>query len=526
MIMRKFILLFTCTAVLLLGGLQAEAQSSYIRTYEQTGNTINGITPAAMKQCSNGDILLSWNDEGGQAVISRIDATGYSVWSYSLGYVYPFSNHSHKVHSIGENSDGSIWVFGVHITQLYQRQYFLTELTSTGSINWSKFYWATDESPYGPPSCVKMYDDGYMFTLSVSSHLQLLRTDVDGNLQWGKVFKTDSTYFKHPGFAGTTTYDGGFVATGKENTKISIVKVNLAGSVDWGFSFEAYPSAYSHTKTICQLTDGSVIAGGFIDSLPYLMKIDIAGSISWIKTFTSPDVSMASFYYLHPLTDGSFIATGATHTMPARNSTGFMLRLDSTGNILGSVIYNYPLPSYYTESLSMVGNANELYLLESDYSIPGQPATLIKVGNSFESNCNISPITVISSSLSVPQMSSILRTVWTGNDGIEVTGSIINATSITNDVSFVCVTTEVTEVDENAFRVFPNPSTAGDQILFTTAASGRWTITDAAGRIVLEGKAIEGTNTLPELTLSSGIYIFRLVDENGIETAKQKLIRE
>ncbi|MGL5891142.1 MAG: T9SS type A sorting domain-containing protein [Bacteroidia bacterium] len=521
--MKKFTLLFASTAVLLLGGIQAEAQSSYIRTYWQTGNTASTITPSAMTQCSNGDVLISWNDGNGFAVVSRLDATGYAAWSISLGDVNTLTTHS--IQTIGENTDGSIWVFGMHRNQNYQLQYFITEITSTGTINWTKFYWATDELVYESPSCSKMYDDGYMINLSVSSQMQVLRTDADGNLMWGKAFKTDSNEYKHPGFAGTPTYDGGFVMTSKENSKTAFVKVNLAGGVDWGFSFEAWQGAYCHTKTTCQLTDGSIIAGGYIDGFAYLMKIDIAGSISWIKTFTSSDVNMGAFYFLHPLSDGTFITTGG-NSFYGISATDFMLRMDADGNILGSVKYNHGMPPAYPVSTSMLGNANELYLLSGDAASQNYPISLIKVGNSFESGCNISPITVSSWSVTVPQMSSILRPVWTMNDGIEVTGSTLSAYPIGNDVTFSCVATGIVEDQTSDFSVFPNPSTTGDQIRFTTAASGRWTLTDATGRVVMEGKAIEGTNTLPELTLSSGIYIFRLVDENGVETAKQKLIRE
>jgi hypothetical protein len=521
--MKTFYLLISGFALLLAGLIPAEAQNSYIRTYRQTGNSTSTINPSAMSQCSNGDVLITWNDINGYAVVSRLDATGNAAWSISLGDIN--ATTSHRVQSIGENSDGSIWVFGIYTNSSYQIQYFITELTSTGTINWSKFYWASDEMMYGLPTCSKMYDDGYMINLSISSRMQLLRTDSDGNMMWGKMFKTDSNDYKHPGFAGTATYDGGFVMTSKEDNKTALVKVNLAGGVDWGFSFEAWPAAYSHTKAICQLTDGSIIAGGFIDYIAYLMKIDITGSITWIKTFTSADVNMSSFYFIHPLSDGTFIATGGSD-LYNNNSTSFMLRMDGSGNLLGSVKYNDAMPPAFPVSTSMLGNANELYLLSGDAYSAGYPVSLIKIGNSFEASCNTSPITVSSWPVAVPQMSSILRPVWTANDGIEVSGSIVNTYSITNDVSVVCNTTAITETVTSIFNIFPNPSTAGDQIRFSAATSGRWTITDASGRVVMEGKAIEGTNTLPELTLSSGLYIFRLVDENGTETAKQKLIRE
>jgi hypothetical protein len=515
------------SAILLAGGMiPTVAQSSYVRTYQQTSAPYTSATPAAMYQCSNGNLLAAWNNYFfGYATLTRIDATGYAQWSITLGDGN--SSTSHEVYSIGENTDGSLWVFGSSRNSNGIPEYHLSELSQAGVINWTKFYYATDEYAYVTPSCHKMYDGGYMMNLSVSSHLQLLRTDADGNLMWGQVFKTDSSQYKHPGFAGAPTYDGGFVMSGKDGSNSCLVKVNLNGGVDWGFSWNPWNNAYCHTKDVCQLNDGSIIAGGYIDNLCFLLKVDISGSISWIKTFGIGTAANPSVYRIHPLADGSFLACGAM-VNSFTNSGDFMLKMDSDGNLIGAMLHtsNYASLSYALDGRTMVNQSNELFVLQNTIAA-GNPIELTKIGAGFESGCNTTPISVAFTSLPVPAMSSLLRPVWTANDGIEVTGNTLSAYAVSLTVSSVCVATGVTEpVQSSEVSVYPNPSAAGNVLRFNAAVAARWTITDAAGRTVQEGRAQPGNNILPELTLSSGMYLFRLVNDNGDVLTQQKLIRE
>ncbi|MCU0433179.1 MAG: T9SS type A sorting domain-containing protein [Bacteroidia bacterium] len=527
--MKKFTLsLISCTA-LMLGGIimPADAQSSYVRTYGQTGAPNATNAPAALAQCSNGNLLLCWNETSqGYGTISRIDATGYPVWSMSLGDAN--AQTSHFINSVGENTDGTIWVFGTHSTATFTRQYFLTELSQAGAVNWTKFYYSFDEIGYANPSCHKMYDDGYMINLSVSSHLQLLRTDADGNLMWGEVFKTDSNEYKHPGFAGVPTYDGGFVMTGKEGNSLSLVKINLTGGVDWGFSFDPLAAGYCHTKDICQLSDGSLIAGGFINQYAFLMKVDIAGNISWIKHFMVNSFNYMCVYRIHPLSNGNFLACGTNDNM-GENSGDFMLKMDSNGNLISAVQHNSVVSvlGMGIEGRSMVNQTDELFVAQCESYFPGSPVTLSKIGGSFETSCNTTPFTITLNSLSVPSMSSIMNTVWTDSDGIEVTGSVLSTFPINLDVSFLCVPTGVTEPVENSVsNLYPNPSANGSVLSFKSQVPARWTIVDATGRTVLEGRAQAGSNTLPDMVLSSGMYVFRLTDDEGNILSQEKLIRD
>ncbi len=476
------------------------------------------ILASALTQCSNGNLLISWYDLNGYSVLSRIDAAGNVVWSNTLHDSINISDH--RVYSIGENSDGSIWIMGTHVDTNYQRQYFLSELSASGSVNWARFYQITDPSMYYGPSCYKMYDGGYMINLCVPSHLQILRTDSAGNLLWTGTFQTDVTVIKHPGISGTPTYDGGFVIAGIETSNIVLVKVNTAGTVQWGTRFN--PTLSSTARTVCELADGHVIVGGATTGGAFLAKVNhLNGDVLWFKIYNDSIISFSSFMHVHPATDGSFFAI--VPSMYTSTGNNCVLRIDANGNVINSVKYTTSLSTNYTQEATMLGNNNELYLLNSDPNFIS-PCELTKVGNTFESGCNLTPLNIIVTNITPPLLSTILTAVWPGTDGIEVTGPIINAYSITNDVLVECLPTGSIESEKEEISIYPNPISPDGEFRLNTNNQGTWMIFDTYGRCVAEGMAVGGGNTISLAPFSKGVYILAMKNNTGETIMRQKLI--
>ena len=148
---------------------------------------------------------------------------------------------------------------------------------------------------------------------------------------------------------------------------------------------------------------------------------------------------------------------------------------------------------------------------------------LLKLPPNLGPSCSTVPVTTVINMLTAPPLASIQRTVTVGIDGIETTGVLMYA-PIWVDWSVECVSTAIAETEQSTtLQLFPNPATSGAAIRYTTSVAGRWTVTDATGRTVLEGRATAGTQQLPTETLSSGLYIFRLTDEAG-QVRQEKLL--
>jgi hypothetical protein len=129
-----------------------------------------------MHQCANNDLLLACNENPGFlvssfGVITRTTSNGTIIWSSKLDDFDSTTNIT--IRTIGENSDGTIWVFGLfeEFSSLFYKNYFVAELSATGSLNWARYYEVTNTYVVGWPGCHKMYDGGYMIRISFDTHL-------------------------------------------------------------------------------------------------------------------------------------------------------------------------------------------------------------------------------------------------------------------------------------------------------------------------------------------------------------------
>jgi Secretion system C-terminal sorting domain len=487
-------------------------QSSNIRTYKETGGPPTYIQSSAITHCSNGDILIAWYDLNNYSVLSRIDQTGNLIWSKTLQDAFAVS--SHTVYSIGENSDGSIWVMGIHVDTLYQKQYFLTELNATGVINWAKFYFTIDNSTLQPPSCYKMYDGGYMINLGVPSYLHILRTDSVGNLLWTANFDTDPNLIKHPGVAGTPTYDGGFLIAGQQNSNVVLVKVNTIGVHQWGTSFN--PSATSSTaRDVCELNDGHAIVAGISGGKAFLAKVNhLNGDILWFKLYNDTNNNFTEFKYLHPVSDGSFFAIIPSGSI-ANGDVG-IVHVDANGTVINAVMFNSTIQTNGIHTSTMKDNNNTIHLLNTDM-FGTSICEHSKVGNLIEFGCNINPLNVLDSNITPPLLSTILTTVWPGTDGIEVTGPIINSYSISNDVTVECIPSEVNEYNNNELEMQPNPFT--EQLFIkTTEPIQRIEFYDISGKLLKSANVSGAQLNVETQELPAGVYILRIIHATSAST--------
>jgi hypothetical protein len=502
------------------------AQPAFVQSYQAVPSNQDQIEPAAMHQCANNDLLLAWTENPGFlvssfGVITRTDNSGNIIWSTKIDDLDSASNIT--IRTIGENSNGTIWVFGLieEFSTLFYKNYFIAELSATGSLLWSEYYNVTNTYMVGNPGCHKMYDGGYMIRISFDSHVQLLRTNANGSLRWGKAYSTDSTGAKFRG-RGVPTPDSGFVIIGKNGDYISYIKIDSAGNVIKSHRMLGWWNPGDGVLGgICLLPDNSVMVAGRSDFDPYLMKFDTAGNVVWIKTYTSTNINTDVIFYLHTASDGTIYAAGTRDAPINVSALGQQFHFDTSGNVIQAAANydNTVAPGSY--SISMLGNNDELFVLENG-TAQGAATRLMKIGTVLGAGCQNQSITTIITQKTPLPITPVTIT-WT--DGQPVSRDFV-LSSFGLSANLLCNATAVQEPNEQPeIRVFPNPSAAGDIIRFETPVAGNWAITDAAGRVVLQGKAQEGTTLLPAQSLSSGIYIFSFTDENGKELNRQKLIK-
>jgi hypothetical protein len=113
------------------------------------------------------------------------------------------------------------------------------------------------------------------------------------------------------------------------------------GSRAWSKKYGG--SSSDRASAIQQTTDGGYIAAGYTSSFGagggdiYLLKIDSSGNILWQKTYGGSSDDGAST--VQQTTDGGYIVAGTTRSFGAGDSNIYLLKIDSSGNILWQRTY-------------------------------------------------------------------------------------------------------------------------------------------------------------------------------------------
>ncbi|MCU0433439.1 MAG: T9SS type A sorting domain-containing protein [Bacteroidia bacterium] len=513
-------LLAVCAA--LLG--QLRAQAPFIQSYVSVPATQDQIEPAAMVQCANNDLLLAWTQNPGFlvssfGVITRTSSNGTVIWSSKLDDLDTTTNIT--IRSIGENSDGSIWVFGLfeEFSSLFYKNYFVAELSAGGSLNWSKFYEVTNTYLVGNPGCHKMYDGGYMLRLSFDTHVQLLRTNANGTLRWGKLYSTDTTGAKFRG-RGVPLPDSTYVIIGKSGDFLSYIKIDTAGNVLTSYRMQGWWNPGDGVLGgISLLQDNSIMVSGRSNNDPYLMKFDPQGNVVWVKTYISTTINTDVLFYLMTASDGTVYAAGTRDAPVNISALGQLFQFDTSGNVLqaAACIDNSITPSSY--SLPMLGNADEIFVLENG-TAQGAATRLYKIGNVLGAACLMQDITTFATNQTpLPPQPVII----TATDGWQVSRDF-SLTTFPLTSSLLCDATAIEQpAEDEQLMLYPNPASGTIQLRnWNSSDKFAAEAMDVTGRTVMQTQVSNGS--LDISLLPAGVYFFRLRNLQNDAVVTQRIV--
>jgi hypothetical protein len=498
--MRNFLL----ALVLLFGLPSAQAQNSmFSASYEMQSAPGAYFTPRALTNCANGDYLICSNEAAySYAIINRIDQSGTILWSKSIGDLN--LNSSHQIYSVGENSDGTFWVFGVYQDPNYQVRYFLSQFSATGTLIWDKYYFVTDEYAYASPQCKKLSTGEFMIILSVSSHMQMLKTNANGDLLWGKTYVLDEDEPKHPGFAGTETGDGGYVLTGKRGSDICVINIDASGTTRWSMTFT---DQYNQPRSITALQDGNFVIAGWYDVNGYVAKISSTGSLMWMKTY----INSSSNTPVPPFAEVKEYPNGDLFVSSMEMGGNCIMRLFPNGEPL---FFSQPLDisEMYTYGIAkMTDDQGTAILTTNTQSMNSFKIT--KLDAFFNASCGYQSGMITSTTVNIPLVNQTTP-VTEGNDGVQSTGVMI-VSPITLIKSDPCQALSITETTTESISVYPNPVQSGTNITFM-ANNESWTLLDMQGRMVKNGTASNGITAIETENIAKGMYILQLANESGV----------
>jgi len=261
------------------------------------------------------------------------DADGKEVTSAKYGgsyYSQGFCVLPHK-----DADSGYLLAGYVQQSTATDRDIFLVRINNAGTTLWSKSIGATSTDPYDTVhdaaySIIAASDSGYYITGSLNGYMSccgkifLMKVSKTGDSLWTKTYNTGI------GYSLTLTADGGIAIGGSlqetSNQEIIIIKTDTAGNRLWSKTYAG--SGYEYGASMVETSDGGFAMTGITDSQGngyqdvYLLRTNSTGEMLWDETYGKSNVDQG--YGIVQMSDGGFCITGLS------NSDGSFIFLNRT----------------------------------------------------------------------------------------------------------------------------------------------------------------------------------------------------
>jgi hypothetical protein len=440
----------------------------------------------------------SFGAGGYDEYIVKLDYNGIPQWAKTIGGTGDdFGEHIIQTTDGGYAVGGQTNSFGAGDYDMN-----IVKFDAAGSFQWSRTIGGTNLD-YAL-SIIQTTDGGYALFGSTDSFgagyndFYIVKLDGSGSLQWSRTIGGAGGDY---GFSIIQTSDGGYamsgttISFGAGNLDLYVVKLDSSGLLQWSRTIGGTNHEYGYS--IVQTTDGgyavsastaSFGAGGY-DA--YIVKLDGSGSLQWSRTIGGAnDDDVLSIIQT---TDVGYVAAGSTASFGAGGYDAYIVKLDTIGNICGNT----------SSPLSNIGSPTS---------------------------------TVMSPS---PTVTSPTPTVTTP---VSTIGSGGTLTIICTFTGIIPISNEIPNSYE-LYQNYPNPFNPSTKIKFDIPAgplsrgvstgrgvSVRLTIYDILGReleMLVNQQLQPGTYNVDwdASNYPSGIYFYKLVTDNFIETNKMILIK-
>jgi hypothetical protein len=341
------------------GNIQSQTQYSY-------GNGSQSTALNVLKATSDGGAIFAGQPQAGCpaenlnscGAIVKVDSTGKVQWANDLLFATsatPYSSPTTWPFDIQQTTDGGFVLVGYAIAPGENYNPWIAKLSSTGQIQWTHVF-VDPNSQYSAAYSVRQTADGayivggevsYAVTSSYTeSEITVFKLDSTGTLVWQRDYAAGAdAYFQ----SLALTSDGGAIVIGTVDTQtattytssVLLLKLDSTGKAQ--FARTILPSGNISDLNLVgvqQTADGGyAFAGYYFENTVYterawLVKTDSAGSMQWDKIY-GPDVQYSdrSFRSFQQTSDGGFIAAGSTNQFNGGDTSIWLVKTDSNGNI-------------------------------------------------------------------------------------------------------------------------------------------------------------------------------------------------
>lgn len=275
---------------------------------------------------------------------SPISAQPDTLWTRTYGSV----DYADYCYQVQQTNDAGFVFAGLNSFLPW-----LVKTDTNGNVIWSKIYYEATSNTYFS-SVQQTSDSGYIASgISRANWSQnaidyyLVRTDSSGNTLWSKTYGRPGYMFDY-GKSVQETSDGGFIlggstAPGANPYDFFLVRTDSSGDTIWTRTYGAPGSGNDRANSVIQTSDGAFVMAGYTDTYGagswdfYLVKVDANGDTIWTRTYGGTQGEEA--FCIQETSDNGLIIAGYTDSYGAGGQDFYVVRTDSTGNVLWEKTY-------------------------------------------------------------------------------------------------------------------------------------------------------------------------------------------
>ena len=259
----------------------------------------------------------------------------------------------------------------------------LFNISIASAQGWEKTY--VDSAGMTRAIDVVSTDEGYLLvgefdlpTGAIRHHIKIIKTDLNGNLQWEKIFNEPWDIVNEKVVFIDQTSDENFIIGGSQWSSPFLMKLNPNGDILWTKRFEEFNDPkIIHAGILLENdnflligTDNNLISSGNYIALPYLIKFDNFGNFLWEKTITETSENQI-MYDVKETSDNGFILAGTDY------EKSILIKTNNEGEVQWRSEYELTSTNF---GGSVVETSDGGFLLGgSTIEITGQVPFLLKV---------------------------------------------------------------------------------------------------------------------------------------------------
>lgn len=399
---------------------------------------------------------------------------------------------------------------------------FLLKTNSKGDSLWAKIYKA-DKTDKGLKVLISN-DGGYIvlgttnsFSSDSSEQIYLIKTDDNGDTLWTK---------KYNGYGHTIkqTYDNGYIIAGAIDSSIYLIKTDSAGIIMWTKKYaENSNFNYNHPSYVFHEPDTSYFVWTIIDDYLNAIRINSQGDTLWTKIYSNQYLNGYLFEVEKTKDDEYLIA----------DDWGFFKVVDGdTWYYLGTLIDGnpeYPYPAFIKKDIKN----NRYVTLEHAYRLRDKYFTIFLTAYDSTGDNEMfwrsydSPYGTFNGTHFI-----IYNLQNTYDNGYVLTGTVNDTCGYNPQLVYLLKTdedlirwypSEIITNDKNnlLFTIYPNPTKNKITIKHNfNVRDFKYRLLNMNGVVEIEGFITKSVTSIDLTSLSEGIYIIELFDNNHMITHK------